>query len=150
MVADGLPVTGSTNHTGGRGSLPSDGVLTDLQIGVCGESMMAHTRDRRGTDMPTDPNDITYVRPRLAKRRKGAPHVHEFRLVESCDCCGVQIDLFEALLPDAATDLAGDTPDQTDPEMHLLGVTGLGDAVVGVSHRLRATPAAGGRPPFLR
>ena len=96
--------------------------------------------------MPIDPNDITYVRPRLAKRRKGAPHVHEFRLVESCDCCGVQIDLFEALLPDAATDLAGDTSDQSDPEMHLLGVTGLGDAVVGVSHRLRATPAADGLP----
>lgn len=91
--------------------------------------------------MPTDPNDITYVRPRLPKRRQGAPHVHEFRLVESCECCGVQMDLFEALLPDAPANVSRETCSQAGTSEPLLGVTGLGDAVVGVSHRLHARPA---------
>lgn len=37
----------------------------------------------------------------LKRKRAGYIHTHQFVLVESCECCGEQLDLFHAQLADA-------------------------------------------------
>lgn len=47
--------------------------------------------------------DIIRIRARggLERKRLGYLHTHRFQLVESCDCCGTQLDLFSATVEDA-------------------------------------------------
>jgi hypothetical protein len=45
--------------------------------------------------------EFVRIATQLERKRKGGVHFHEFKLVESCDCCGTQMLLFEGFLADA-------------------------------------------------